>query len=97
MPPSIPIVLSALAWAVESSGHVWNIHGDAIALLLLFAASLLFAVVSSLVVLASVVPALIRHPTLRAKQNLFAAAFASVFVVAAICLVAYTVGKVAQA
>jgi hypothetical protein len=97
VPPSIPIVMFALAWWAESSGHVWNIHGDAMALLLLFAASLLFAVVSSLIVLASVVPALIRYPTLRAKPNLFAVAFSSVFVVAALCLVAYTVAKVAHA
>ena len=97
MPPSIPIVMLALAWAADSSGHAWNVHGSAMALLLLFAATLLFAVVSSLVALWSVVPALIRYPTLREKPNLFAAAFSAVFVVAALCLAAYTVAKVAHA
>jgi hypothetical protein len=97
VPPSIPILIVALAWVAERAGHTWNIHGDAAALIVLFGVSLLVALVASASALVSVIPAVRHYPSLRTKANILCIAFASVFVAAAVALVLYTVARVACA
>ena len=78
-----------IAFLAEKLGHVWNVHGDAIGMMLLFFGSLLFAFVFSLITLSSVIPTFRRYPEARTKVNVFCAAFASLYVVASTLLVTY--------
>ena len=88
-PIGVPVLILVLAWAAERSGHIWNIHGDGVAILLLFFASALFALVASIVNLSSVLPALRRYPSLRTPANLACASLAAIFVVVASCYFAF--------
>ena len=90
-PPAVPAAIALSAWLAEQLGHQWNIHGDAAAMLMLFALSVLVGAVVSLIALASVLPALRRYPSLRSRPNLVCSGIAVSFVVAALVCIAYVV------
>jgi hypothetical protein len=85
------VAIALSAWLAELLGHQWNIHGDAAAMLMLFALSVLVGTAASIVTLASVLPALRRYPSLRSHLNLVCTGIAVVFVTAALTYIAYVV------
>ena len=93
VPSAIPLLIMLLAWTAERAGHVWNVHGDAIGVFLILAVSSVVAVVVTAFSLVSVVPALLRYPTLRSRINLISVAFASAFLLAALIAGASLVSK----
>ena len=88
-PPVLIALIALFAWLTELSGHRWNIHGDAVAMLLAFGVSLFAGVVSSIVTLSSVLPALQRYPSLRSQRNLLSAGISVLFVAGAIAFIAF--------
>jgi hypothetical protein len=90
-PSLMPLVLGGVLWLTQAAGHVWNVHGPDLLLLLAFAVSVVLAFVMSVIALSTLVPALREHPTLRSQRNLWAASFAVVSVVACGVLIAMAV------
>ena len=74
--PALPIAILGLG---ELLGHQWTVHGGGRFILgLSFALSVLWALVWSAVMLASAVPALREHPTLRTRRNIVCTGVAAV-------------------
>jgi hypothetical protein len=90
----LPLVMSSLILGfgliVSSTGHQWNIHGDGALLLGLFLISAFVGSISSCFMLSSLVPALIKHKSLRTPLNLACTATTVVYV--AICFVYFLLG-----
>ena len=91
VPPLIPIGLLGISFAADRMGHQWNIHGDAVAMMIFFFASSVVAFVIEVVTLFQVVGALRRSVEARSAINLLCTGFAALSVVAAIGLVLYVV------
>jgi uncharacterized membrane protein YozB (DUF420 family) len=79
----------------ELQGHQWNIHGDGALLLGALLLSILVGLVASVVALSTLIPALIRHPTLRTTPNLASTAISVAFVLLAASWVTVGIAKVA--
>ena len=96
-PPMVSASIVLVAWLAEKAGHQWNVHGDAIVIALLFVASLAVGGVASILSLASIVPALRRHKTLRTPLNLSCTAISAIFLGGVIGCFAYTAFRLASA
>lgn len=95
-PIAVPAALLLLVFAADRVGHQWNIHGDGALVAVAFFVSLIVGTVASIVSLASLLPALRQHPTLRTRTNLACAAASAVFVLGATGIVLINVAKLAS-
>ena len=87
-PPALPLLLLAIAWLADRGGHQWNIHGDGALLLGATFVLLIVGTLASLFTLSSLIPALMKHPTLRTRTNLLCTAVSVAFVtVTPACLI----------
>jgi len=94
-PVAIPLLVLGVIWLTEQLGHQWNIHGDGIFAILAFALSVVVGAVVSVVALASLLPALREHESLRTKANLICTGVAAIFVLAALAYLVGTIGRMA--
>ncbi len=89
-----PVSVLAFALAAEGAGHAWNVHGDLIALILVFSAALLIGLISLLFALPQAIRMLLSYPSLRTASNLVATGLALAFVGVAMLLILYAFFKV---
>jgi hypothetical protein len=92
-PVTIPLLVLGLAWGAERLGHQWNIHGDGILVILAFALSMVVGAVVSAVSLASLLPSLREHASLRSRANLVCTGVSVAFVLAALAYIVWTIGR----
>lgn len=95
-PPLVPLSIAAIGFFAEKMGHQWNVHGDAIGMILLFAVSGAVALVMSIMALAKTVPELRSAPEQRTPVNFLCAGFAAIFVVAALACIASAVTAIVR-
>jgi len=93
-PLVVPIVVGLVTWGAERGGHTWNIHGDAIALILVFFAGLVVGLVALLFTLPQAFRTLLRFSSLRTPSNFVATGLAIAFILVAAFYILYAIFKV---
>jgi len=88
-----PVSVLAFALAAEGAGHAWNVHGNLIALILVFSAALVIGLISLLFALPQAIRMLSSSPSLRTASNLVATGLALAFVGVAMLLILYAFFK----
>ena len=94
-PIAIPVGLALLVLVTERAGYQWNIHGGGAFVLLAFFITVAVGAVASVISLASAIPALRQHPTLRTRANMACVVASTVFVAFALGSIGVSLFKLA--
>lgn len=87
VPPLPALAILTIAWLADHGGHHWNVHGDAIAMVMAFMLSCAVGAVFEIVALVKAVPLLLGQPAQRTLPNMACAAFGLTFLAACLVLV----------
>jgi hypothetical protein len=90
----VPVGIACIAWGADRAGHVWNIHGDAIALIVLFFLSLVVGFTVLAFTLPQAIRALLKFSSLRTPANVLATGAAAAFMGIAAFYVGFAIVKV---
>jgi hypothetical protein len=92
-PPLLPLAIFGAAWLADFGGHKWNVHGDAVAMFMLFLVAASGAFISSAIFIALAIPALRQHASLRTRANLLSVVVSGAYVLLAILGATYGVSS----